>query len=70
MRSIKARFENIQKKNPDFNTLICFNIATRHRGFKKKKLAENFNKLVDKNNYFKNEKKELISSIVEASKLP
>ncbi len=69
MRSIKARFNKVQKKNPYLSTIICFNIAIRNQGFKKKKLIENFNKLVDKNDYCKKDKKEIIKFILRITKV-
>ena len=60
MRSIERRFRLEQEKSPLSSTFICFSAAVHKQRFSRKMIMEWFNKLVDKNDYDKKEKKELI----------
>ena len=68
MRSIERRFKNIQKKNPYWGSYICFIETVKKQNFSKPIIYHWFNELVDKNDYFKNDKKILISHLLSVSK--
>ena len=68
MRSLKRIFSRIKRENPYWSDYICFAEAVRGRKFSRKTIIRNFNSLVDKGDYAKSEKKEIIDFLVELSK--
>jgi hypothetical protein len=68
MKSIKRIFSRIKSENPYWSDYTCFAEAVRGRKFSKKTIIRNFNSLVDKEDYAKNGKKEIIEYLVEISK--
>ncbi len=70
MKSINRRFHAIQAKKPDLSSIICFNEAVYGQGFSGKNLYYHFPLLVDKDDYDKSDKKEILSFIRSISKRP
>ncbi len=68
MKSIERRFNNILEKNPYWSSYICFAETIRERGFSSQTISRWFNKLVDKNDYDKKEKKGIVMHLVQISK--
>ncbi len=68
MRSIQSRFNKIKTKNPYWSSLTCFIETIRGQRFKKDTLHRSFKKLVDKDDYNKNQRKEIFKNIFEANK--
>jgi hypothetical protein len=68
MRSLRKIFNKIRSENPYWSDYICFAEAVCGRKFSRKTIIRNFNSLVDKEDYAKNEKKEIIEYLVELSK--
>lgn len=68
MRSIERRFKYRQIKNPYWSTWTCFADAIMDQHFKKETIRENFNRLVDKNDYAPNEKMQLLKYLYEITK--
>lgn len=68
MKSLNRRFKNIQEKNPYWSSLICFMEAIRGQRFSKDTLYRYFNKLVDKDDYQKEQRKDILKNILEANK--
>jgi hypothetical protein len=68
MRSIKRIFSRIRSENPYWSDYTCFAEAVRGRKFSRRTIIRNFNSLVNKEDYAKNEKKEIIEYLVELSK--
>jgi hypothetical protein len=68
MRSLKRVFNKIKSENPYWSDYTCFAEAVRGRKFSRKTIIRNFNSLVDKEDYAKNEKREIIEHLVELSK--
>jgi hypothetical protein len=68
MRLLKRIFSRIRSENPYWSDYICFAEAVRGRKFSRKTIIRNFNSLVDKEDYAKNEKKEIIEYLVGLSK--
>ncbi len=60
MKSIERRFNNITKKNPSWSSYICFAEATKEQNFSKQAIHRWFNKLVDKDDYARNEKRAIL----------
>ncbi|MGI6347618.1 MAG: hypothetical protein ACOXZ1_00235 [Patescibacteria group bacterium] len=68
MKSIQRRFKNIQEKNPYWSSMTCFNEAIKEQGFSKKNIYYWFSRLVDKKDYSKSDKKEILSFLLKLSK--
>jgi hypothetical protein len=68
MRSIKRIFSKIRSENPYWSDYICFAETVRGRKFSRKTIIRNFNSLVDKEDYARSEKKEIIDFLAELSK--
>lgn len=66
MRSIEARFNHF--KNENISSYVAFARAVREQNFSKDSIARNFIKLVDKSDYEKYEKNQIINYLVELSK--
>lgn len=60
MRSIERRFILEQESNPLSSTFINFVKSVKGQGFSRDKMSRWFNKLVDKDDYEKNERKMLL----------
>jgi len=60
MKSLEARFKNIESKNPLWSSLICFNEACKGCRFTDRTISEWFPKLVDKEDYSPGQKNALI----------
>jgi hypothetical protein len=70
MRSVERKFNKINKKNPYWSSWNCFVNAIKGQDFNKRIILKWFNKLIDKNDYAKNEKKELIKHLLKVSSTP
>jgi hypothetical protein len=68
MRSLKRIFNKIRNENPYWSDYTCFAEAVRGRKFSRKTIVRNFNSLVDKEDYARGEKREIIKHLVELSK--
>jgi hypothetical protein len=68
MKSLKRVFNRIRSENPYWSDYTCFAEAVCGRKFSKKTIIRNFNSLVDKEDYAKSEKKEVIDYLVKISK--
>lgn len=60
MRSIEKRFKHREEKNPCWSSWVCFADAIMGQNFNRKILREHFNNLVDKNDYEKKDKMQLL----------
>ena len=63
MKSLERRFNNITEKNPRWSSYICFAEAVKERGFSEQTIHRWFQKLVDKNDYARSEKKEILAHL-------
>ncbi len=68
MKSLKRVFEKIKKENPNWSDYICFSHAISGKGFSKRTISHHFNKLVDKGDYLKREKKDILEWLFLLSK--
>jgi len=69
MRSIKARFKKEEKKYPFHGAYIHLIKAVRNQKFSRKRISKSFNELMPKEEYNKNEKKELVDFLDNASNI-
>ncbi len=63
MRSLKRVFEKMKRENPNWSDYICFSYAILGKTFSKRIVSRYFNKLVDKGDYLKEEKKEVLERL-------
>ena len=61
MKSVKRRFQNIVKRNPSLGSYLYFTKAIEGQGFSKQTIHRWFQKLVDENDYAKDEKRALLA---------
>ena len=60
MRSIERRYKRIVNKNPDLSSFICFVETVKGQGFYKSSVRSWFDKLVDKQDYRRAEKEDIL----------
>lgn len=63
MRSIKHRMNNIQNTNPGLSSYQYFKLAVTSQRFTRQVIARNFNELVEKDDYDKTIKKDLLAEL-------
>ena len=68
MKSIKRKFNKIQKKNPYLSSITCFTEAIYRACLSRQTIHRWFNKLVDKDDYTKNAKKEIMDFLESVGK--
>ncbi|MCX6747416.1 MAG: hypothetical protein NTW98_00490 [Candidatus Nomurabacteria bacterium] len=68
MRSIEKSFKHTQVKNPYWSTFTCYANAVKGRSFSKDSIQRNFNKLVDKNDYAKDERVQILTYLYDITK--
>lgn len=64
MRSIERRFANLQEKRPLLSSFMNFSGAIKGQGFSAGMIGRWFNKLVDKDDYDRRDKKALLNHLV------
>lgn len=69
MKSLERRFYNIAEKNPNWSSYICFANAIKGRGFNKQTIHRWFQKLVNKDDYARNEKRAILTHLENLSNL-
>jgi len=67
MRSIERRFKNIAEKNPLWSSYICFAEAIKGQKFTKPMISMWFSKLVEKDDYSKSDKNQLLKQLENLS---
>jgi len=67
MKSLERRFKNIEKRMPAYSSFICFSEAVRNQKFSKETINRWFNKLVDKDDYAKEDKRALLVGLYLSS---
>jgi len=65
MKSLERRFNNIAEKNPYWGSYVSFAEAVKEQGFGRQTIRRWFQKLVEKDDYARNEKKELLTHLEE-----
>ncbi len=60
MKSLERRFNKIAARNPYYSTHTCFALAIKGQKFNRETIRRHFNKLVDKDDYDKKDKKEVL----------
>ncbi len=70
MRSIQRRFNNITKRNPTMSSYVSFAKAIKGQKFTKQMISRWFYKLVEEDDYSKNERRALLSHLDKLSNTP
>jgi hypothetical protein len=65
MRSLRTIFDKIRSENPYWSDYTCFAEAIRGRRVSRKNIVRNFSSLVDKEDYARGEKREIIEHLVQ-----
>lgn len=68
MKSIERSFQNIQKKNSQWSSYVCFKQAIRGKKYTDRSVREAFHKYVHKDDYDENDKKYIIAELQEITK--
>lgn len=63
MKSIERRFNNIAERNPLWSSYISFTEAIKGQNFSKQTLHRWFNKLVEKSDYFRSDKRAILTHL-------
>ena len=63
MKSIERRFNNIQGKQPGWSSYVAFAVAITGQKFSKESLHRWFNKLVEKDDYDKKDKRGIMKHL-------
>lgn len=70
MKSLERRFNNITEKNPFWSSYICFAEAIVYQRFSRSIIHRWFQKLVDKDDYARNEKRAILEHLENLTNLP
>jgi len=68
MRSIQRNFKNYQKENPCWSSWTCFAKTITGRSFSKDKIRRHFGVLVDKDDYEKKDKVQLLKYLYKLTR--
>ena len=68
MRSLEKRFNKISKRYPSWSSYLCFASAIKGQDFDKKIIYKWFDTLVEKDDYVKDEKFEVLASLLNLTK--
>ena len=69
MKSVERRFNNITEKNPFWSSYICFAEAVKEQHFNRQAIHRWFQKLVDKNDYAKSDKRAILAHLENLTNL-
>lgn len=67
MKSLQRRFNITIEKNPNLSSYSCFARAIKEQGFNKQTIHRWFQKLVDKDDYTKKEKRAVLAHLENLS---
>ena len=65
MRSLERVFNKTKQENPLWSDYICFAETVKERIFSRQTISQYFNRLVDKDEYIKKDKKTLLKQLSE-----
>lgn len=68
MKSIQRRFRIIRERNPSWSSFISFAEAIEWQGFSKKMIYYWFNRLVEKDDYERSEKRYHLAHLLNLTK--
>ena len=68
MKTINQKFKEIKKEHEEWGDVIIFSEAVYNRNYKLPDIRKYFNKLVNKDEYEKSEKKEIVDFLYKHTK--
>jgi len=68
MKSLERKFNKISRKNPYWSSLVCFTEAVRGQNFSKDIINRWFNKVVNEDDYPREQKRSVLENIYKANK--
>lgn len=68
MKSLERNFIKIAERNPPWSSYMCFAVAVTKRNFQESIISRWFSKLVDKDDYAKRDKREVLRHLQRLSK--
>lgn len=68
MKSLERRFKRVSIRNPFWGSYICFAETVRGQNFNHKSILYWFNKLVEKDDYSQEDKRQLIANLENLNK--
>jgi hypothetical protein len=69
MKSLERRFRNITEKNPSLSSYACFAKTVKEQRFNKQTIHRWFQKLVNKDDYVRKEKRAILRHLEKLSNL-
>jgi hypothetical protein len=67
MRSLKRRFKNIAQLNAHWSSYTCFAEAAKGQNFSKRIISKHFNVLVEKDDYDRRDRKQIVKYLFSLS---
>jgi len=67
MKSIERRYKKIEVKKPRWSSYICFAEAVKDQHFSRQAISRWFSKLVEKNDYARSDKKQILNHLEDLS---
>ena len=65
MENLKNHFSRIARQNKSLSSLVCFYMTMKTRKYSQKVITDSFDKLVDKGDYQRKHKEELLEQVLE-----
>lgn len=65
MEQLKSHFNRIIRNNPYLSSLVCFNLTMKTRGYTQKVITDGFDKLVEKEDYPRKHREELLLQAIK-----
>jgi len=63
MKSLQRRFDNVTEKNPSLSSYTCFARTIKGQGFNRQTIHRWFQRLVDKEDYMRSEKRGVLAHL-------
>ena len=67
MRSLQYDFDELLRKNPNYSSYLAFANAVKGRNYKRRIIQYWFNKLVNKEDYARNDKRDTMDFLIQLS---
>lgn len=67
MKSVQARFNILQKENPNLSDYIVYAKTVRGQKYSPRIISQWFNKLIDKSEYMRSDKELLLNHLLRLS---
>jgi len=68
MKSLERKFKKLESRHPYWSSIVCFTETIYGIGFSRQAIHNWFNKLVDKNDYAREDKKAILAFLESIGK--